>query len=127
MRHQTVTCHAALNALADDTRRAVLDHLRQAGAQPAGEIAGLFPVSRPAISKHLRILRDAHLVRHSQKGRYRLYELDPAPLALIDEWLAPYRSFWTKRLGELKTFVESRTAIENGQTAARRRRRRRTR
>ena len=107
MRHQTVTCHAALHALADDTRRAVLDHLRQTGAQPVGAIAELFPISRPAISKHLRILLDAHLVRQSQQGRYRVYELDPAPLALVDEWLVPYRMFWTKRLGELKTFVES--------------------
>ena len=64
---------AAFNALADPTRRAVLDLLR-AGTRPAGEIARAFPVSRPAISKHLRILRRAHLVEERREGRHRLYQ-----------------------------------------------------
>lgn len=127
MRHQPVTSRSAFEALADETRRAVLDHLREAGEQPAGAIAHLFPVSRPAISKHLRILRDARLVRHSRRGRHRVYRLDPAPLAQIDRWLAPYRAFWTTRLTELKGFVESRVAVEGGAASANRRRPRRKR
>ena len=97
---------AAFGALADPTRRAVLDLLR-AGRRPAGEIARAFPVSRPAISKHLRVLRRAHLVEERREGRHRLYQLNPAPLMAVDSWLEQYRSFWTASLENLKAFVES--------------------
>jgi len=97
---------AAFNALADPTRRAVLDLLR-AGTRPAGEIARAFPVSRPAISKHLRILRHAHLVEERREGRHRLYQLNPEPLKAVDSWLDQYRSFWTASLENLKAFVEA--------------------
>jgi len=97
---------AAFNALADPTRRAVLDLLR-AGIRPAGEIARAFPVSRPAISKHLRILRRAHLVEERKEGRHRLYQLNPEPLKAVDSWLEEYRQFWTASLENLKEFVES--------------------
>ena len=107
MRHHPVTRRTAFEALADPTRRAVLDHLRRSGGQSVSDIAGLFTVSRPAISKHLRILHQARLVRDRRAGRQRVYRLDPAPLEVIDAWLAPYRSFWTNRLTELKHFVES--------------------
>ncbi|HZR66562.1 MAG TPA: metalloregulator ArsR/SmtB family transcription factor [Terriglobales bacterium] len=97
---------AAFNALADPTRRAVLDLLR-AGTRPAGEIARAFPVSRPAISKHLRILRRAHLVEERKEGRHRLYQLNPEPLKAVDSWLEEYRQFWTASLENLKSFVEA--------------------
>jgi DNA-binding transcriptional ArsR family regulator len=84
----------------------VLDLLR-AGRRPAGEIARVFPVSRPAISKHLRILRRAHLVEERREGRHRLYQLNPAPLRAVDSWLEQYRSFWTASLENLKAFVEA--------------------
>jgi DNA-binding transcriptional ArsR family regulator len=108
MRHRTVTYsrEAAFSALADPTRRAVLDLLR-AGTRPAGEIARAFPVSRPAISKHLRILRRAHLVEERREGRHRLYQLNPEPLKAVDTWLEQYRSFWTANLASLKSFVEA--------------------
>jgi len=93
------------SALADPTRRAVLDLLRK-GSQPAGQIAAAFPISRPAISKHLRLLRRAHLVRERREGRNRVYALDPAPLRAVDSWLAHYRGFWQTNLMSLKTFVE---------------------
>jgi DNA-binding transcriptional ArsR family regulator len=108
MRHRTVT-HSrdnAFNALADPTRRAVLDMLR-AGTRPAGEIARAFPISRPAISKHLKILRRAHLVDEHRQGRHRFYQLNPEPLKTIDSWLDEYRRFWTANLESLKSFVES--------------------
>jgi DNA-binding transcriptional ArsR family regulator len=92
--------------LADPTRRAVLDLLR-AGTRPAGEIARAFPVSRPAISKHLRILRRAHLVEERREGRHRLYQLNPEPLKAVDTWLEQYRSFWSANLASLKSFVEA--------------------
>jgi len=92
--------------LADPTRRAVLDLLRR-GSQPAGKIAGAFPVSRPAISKHLRLLRRAHLVREHREGRHRVYQLNPEPLRAVDNWIEQYRVFWTNSLNNLKAFVEA--------------------
>jgi DNA-binding transcriptional ArsR family regulator len=108
MRHRTVTYSrdSAFNALADPTRRAVLDLLR-AGTRPAGEIARAFPISRPAISKHLKILRRAHLVHEHREGRHRFYQLNPEPLKTVDQWLDEYRRFWTANLESLKSFVES--------------------
>ena len=97
---------AAFNALADPTRRAVLDLLR-AGTRPAGDIARAFTVSRPAISKHLSILRRAHLVEERREGRHRMYHLNPEPLKAVDSWLNQYRQFWTASLNNLKAFVEA--------------------
>ena len=113
MRHRTVTYSpdAAFQALADPTRRAVLDLLR-GGSQPAGQIAQAFPVSRPAISKHLRLLRRAHLVREHREGRHRVYQLNPEPLRAVDSWIEHYRNFWTANLNSLKAFVEAEYAKE---------------
>src|ERR1051325_9634903 len=119
MRHRTVTHSArvsgqaprpardaAFSALADPTRRAVLDLLRS-GTRPAGDIARAFTVSRPAISKHLSILRRAHLVEERREGRHRMYHLNPEPLKAVDSWLNQYRQFWTASLNNLKAFVEA--------------------
>ena len=117
MRNRTVTYSAQRNteatfhALSDPTRRAVLDLLR-GGSQPAGLIAEAFPVSRPAISKHLRLLRRAHLVREHREGRNRVYELNPEPLRAVDSWIEQYRVFWTASLNNLKAFVEAEHARE---------------
>jgi DNA-binding transcriptional ArsR family regulator len=117
MRHRSVThsparnTEAAFQALADPTRRAVLDLLRHA-SQPAGQIAQAFSVSRPAISKHLRLLRRAHLVREQRQGRHRVYHLNPEPLRGVDSWLEQYRSFWATSLTSLKAFVEAEHARE---------------
>src|SRR5579884_1168913 len=107
----------AFNALADPTRRAVLDLLR-AGTRPAGEIARAFPVSRPAISKHLKILRRAHLVEERREGRQRMYQLNPEPLKAVDSWLEHYRQFWTASLENLKAFVEAEYEKELAQAKA---------
>jgi DNA-binding transcriptional ArsR family regulator len=108
MRHRLVTYskEAAFGALADPTRRAVLDLLRQ-GSLPAGQIADAFTVSRPAVSKHLRLLRRARLVQERREGRHRVYQLNPAPLKAVDEWLSHYRAFWQMNLISLKKFVEA--------------------
>jgi DNA-binding transcriptional ArsR family regulator len=113
MRHRSVTYseEAIFGALADPTRRAVLDLLRR-GSQPAGQIAEAFPVSRPAISKHLRVLRRAHLVSEKRNGRHRFYHLNPEPLKTVDSWLEQYRGFWQTNLGSLKKFVEAEYAKE---------------
>jgi DNA-binding transcriptional ArsR family regulator len=119
MRNRTVTysAEATFSALADPTRRAVLDLLRK-GRQPAGQIAQAFPISRPAISKHLRLLRRAHLVSEHREGRNRFYHLNPAPLRAVDSWLEQYRSFWSASLSNLKAFVESEYGRELAEQAA---------
>jgi DNA-binding transcriptional ArsR family regulator len=119
MRHRSVTYSSeqTFQALADPTRRAVLDLLRR-GSQPAGEIAQAFPVSRPAISKHLRLLRRAHLVHEHRQGRHRVYNLNPEPLRAVDSWLNQYREFWKMSLTNLKTFVEAEYAEETKQAHA---------
>jgi DNA-binding transcriptional ArsR family regulator len=95
----------AFGAIADSTRRDILDALRRQDLA-AGELAGRFPVSRPAISRHLRVLRQAGLVRETRQGQSRIYSLDPGPLAEIDRWLSRYRMFWGARLHDLKRHVE---------------------
>jgi DNA-binding transcriptional ArsR family regulator len=125
MRHRSVTYQdpriqeATFQALADPTRRAVLDLLRR-GSQPAGQIANAFPVSRPAISKHLRLLRRAHLVREHREGRNRIYHLNPEPLRAVDSWIEQYRVFWAASLNNLKNFVESEYARETEEVSQKR-------
>jgi DNA-binding transcriptional ArsR family regulator len=113
MRNRSITdlTEAAFSALADPTRRAVLDLLRQ-GSLPAGRIAQAFPVSRPAISKHLRLLRRAHLVQERRDGRHRFYRLNAGPLRAVDSWLNQYRAFWQTSLTNLKAFCEAEHAGE---------------
>ncbi len=94
-------------ALADPTRRAILGLLSH-GRQPAGAIAGEFRITRPGVSKHLRALREADLVRERREGRRRIYELNAEPLRLADEWIGSYRHMWLHKLRNLKAFVEER-------------------
>ncbi len=97
---------AVFRAVADPTRRAILARLR--GQRVAvGELAQAFPCSRPAISKHLRILRRARLVVVRREGRRRLYELNPVALVTLDEWLAEYRLELRSALRRLKAHVET--------------------
>jgi DNA-binding transcriptional ArsR family regulator len=119
MRNRSVTysTEATFQVLADPTRRAVLDLLRK-GTQPAGEIARAFPVSRPAISKHLRLLRRAHLVQERREGRHRLYQLNAEPLKAVNAWVEQYRAFWQTSLTNLKSFVEAEYAKETAHDRA---------
>ena len=105
----------ALAAIADPTRRELLALLAR-GDLAAGELADRFPVSRPAISRHLRVLREAGLVHSRVEGRRRLYGLDPRPLRELDEWLEPYRDLWAQRLDALDTEIaRGRRARRNGE------------
>jgi DNA-binding transcriptional ArsR family regulator len=97
--------HDVFRAIADPTRRAILDRLR-AGAAPVNALASDFAQTRPAISKHLRVLRRARLVREHRVGRERLYAIDPVPLQQVAGWIEGYRSFWQVNLDNLKHFVE---------------------
>ena len=104
----------------------MLDLLRE-GRKPAGAIAEAFPVSRPAISKHLRLLRHAHLVRETREGRNRIYELNPEPLRAVESWLEKYRVFWTQSLDNLKAMVEMEFVAPNPAATSHRSTRPRTR
>jgi DNA-binding transcriptional ArsR family regulator len=94
----------ALAALADPTRRELIA-LLAGGELAAGELARRFPVSRPAISRHLRVLREAGLVRARIDGKRRLYRLDAGPLRELDSWLEPYRDLGAQRLDALDTEI----------------------
>jgi DNA-binding transcriptional ArsR family regulator len=87
-------------AIADPVRREILALLRK-GEQPAGALVETLRLPQPNISKHLKTLREAGLVRIRIDGPRRLYSLDPAPLAELDHWLAPYRAFWSAKLDAL--------------------------
>ncbi len=91
-----------MDALGDPTRRAILERLLR-GPMPVGELAREFPVSRPAISQHLRILKHAHLVVDRPSGNRRLYAVDPAG---IDALRAYFDRFWTQALAAFKKAAE---------------------
>ena len=92
-------------ALADPTRRAILARLATGDAS-VGDLAKPFRVSRPAISKHLRVLERAGLVQRAREGRVSRCELDAAPLRDAAQWMERYRAFWTNQLDSLKQYIE---------------------
>lgn len=94
------------HAVADPTRRLILDRLRL-GTAPVHQLAAGLTISRPAVSKHLRVLRDAQLVQEHRDGRERVYALNPGPLRDVASWIEGYRAFWAVNLGNLKAFVEA--------------------
>jgi DNA-binding transcriptional ArsR family regulator len=97
--------NGAFGAIADPTRRAILDLLRRR-EQSAGEIARNFRVSRPAVAKHVRVLKQAGLLHERRQATSRIYSVAPDALQCVDAWLAPYRLFWSARLTDLKRVVE---------------------
>ena len=94
----------ALSALADPTRRTVFERLRS-GPRPVGELAAGLPVSRPAVSQHLRVLKDAGLVRERTEGTRRFYSIDPRSL---EDLRAYFDSFWDDALAAFKQQAEGR-------------------
>ncbi len=92
-------------ALAEPNRRAILDLLRD-GERPAGELVAALALSQPGVSKHLKTLREAGLVRVRAQGQQRVYSLAGEKLAEVDAWLAPYRTFWAGRLDALDRHLE---------------------
>jgi DNA-binding transcriptional ArsR family regulator len=91
---------SCLNALADPTRRRIVE-LLGSGERAAGEIVERFDISPSAISQHLKVLREARLVRVRVDGQRRIYSLDPRGLDEIDLWVARVRQFWSNRLDDL--------------------------
>ncbi|MHC1562596.1 ArsR/SmtB family transcription factor [Actinomycetospora sp. C-140] len=96
---------ATWTALADPHRRAMLGLLRER-PRAVGELVESLDLSQPSTSKHLRVLREAGLVRARPEAQRRVYEIDPAPLAALDAWLAPYRRLWSDSLDALGRRLE---------------------
>ena len=103
-----MTTTTAYDAISDPTRRRVLGLLAER-ERTAGEIAAAFTVSRPAISRHLRVLREAGLVRVRPRAQQRVYALDPRPLEDVDAWLTSIRAFWEPRLDALERHLDERS------------------
>jgi DNA-binding transcriptional ArsR family regulator len=110
----------AWEALADPTRREIVQQLARQD-HSAGEIAELFAISRPGVSKHLRVLREAGLVRTRAEAQSRVYSLDPAGLGEIERWCSEITEFWSGRLGALGTEIArgKRDRARSGRTAGR--------
>lgn len=98
--------HDVFQAIADPTRRKLLKLLVDQ-EMPVTAISGHFPMSRTAVSKHLRILADAGLVKERKVGRETRYRLEPEPLLELKRWLAYYERFWENKLAALKMYLES--------------------
>ena len=92
--------------LAEPHRRQILDLLRDA-ERPVGDLVGILRVSQPAVSKHLRVLRDAGLVEARVDAQRRVYRVRPEPLRQLDDWLAPYRAMWTAHLDALESHLDT--------------------
>lgn len=95
---------AVLQALSDESRRTLLEVLRDHPAT-VSELAERLPISRPGVSRHLRILREAGLVQVHPDAQWRVYSIRPEPLAELDAWLGRYRTLWQQRMDALHTEV----------------------
>ena len=93
------------DVVAEPTRRRILDLLRERPRR-VGELVELLEISQPGVSKHLRVLRDARLVRVRSDAQQRWYDVDPEPLTEIDAWLEPYRASWSGRLDALERHLD---------------------
>ncbi len=114
---------SVFEVLAEPRRRQILELLRD-GERPVNDLVAALRVAQPAVSKHLRVLRDAGLVSSRVDAQRRLYRIEPAPLREVDDWVAPYRALWTDALDALEQHLDE---TDNGKAPSSRwRARRRT-
>jgi len=102
-----VSVSAVMEALAEPNRRRIVE-LLQDGERSVGELVGGTGLAQPAVSKHLRVLKDAGLVEVRREAQRRLYRIRPQPLAELDAWLEPYRKLWNERLDLLERHLKER-------------------
>jgi DNA-binding transcriptional ArsR family regulator len=95
----------AFAVLAEPTRRRILDQLRTTDSS-VGELVAALRLSQPAVSKHLKVLRDTGFVSCRIQAQRRIYRIDPRPLTSVDQWLAPYRELWTTHLDALERHLD---------------------
>jgi DNA-binding transcriptional ArsR family regulator len=96
---------SVLEVIAEPTRRQILDLLRD--ERPVSELVASLSMSQPAVSKHLKVLRDAGLVNVRNDAQRRLYRVRPEPLRELDEWLAPFRAMWSSALDDLERHLDA--------------------
>ena len=101
----TYRLQGVFTAIADPHRRQMLDYLA-AEELTAGALAERFPISRPAVVRHLKVLEQCDLIAISKRGRERVHRLNPEPLLAVRDWIQPYDRFWESKLGALKAMVE---------------------
>lgn len=97
---------SVFSALADETRRQIIEMLTEDGEQTATQLADRFPISRQGVSKHLNIMEEAGLVTVRQRGRDKFYHLTPEPLEEASLWISAIAARWDKRLGALRDLIE---------------------
>ncbi|MFI6171271.1 ArsR/SmtB family transcription factor [Nocardia sp. NPDC051052] len=102
-----MTTSSVFQVLGEPSRLAILEVLRE-GERPVGELVGRLGISQPAVSKHLRVLKEAGLVEVRVDAQRRLYRIRTEPLVQVDDWLAPYRRLWNTHLDLLEEHLERR-------------------
>jgi DNA-binding transcriptional ArsR family regulator len=103
----SVTCTADVYlAIADPTRRALLTRLANEGEKNVSELIEPLPISQPAVSKHLRILREARLVRSRKQGRVRIYAIEAGKLREVYDWVSHFEKFWDEKLDSLGAYLD---------------------
>jgi DNA-binding transcriptional ArsR family regulator len=112
----TASLPAVFGALADPTRLAIVERLLSEGERTAGEIAEPFAMSKPAVSKHLKVLEDAGLIERRVDRQWRVCRARPEAIRTIDDWMNRYRAFWEVSLDRLGKLIETQTNedSENG-------------
>jgi DNA-binding transcriptional ArsR family regulator len=106
--------HAVFAALADPTRLAIVERLLREGERSAGDIAAPFPISKAAISKHLRVLEDAGLIERRIEAQWRVCRIRPDAIRTVEEWLSRYRAFWGSSFDRLDKVFAGRAKKEKG-------------
>jgi DNA-binding transcriptional ArsR family regulator len=104
MPNQHITLNRVFQALADPTRRAVLERL-SSGPAPMSELAQPFRMALPSFSQHLDVLENCGLVRSRKKGRVRTYQLAPKPLKAAESWMVEQRAIWETRINQLESYL----------------------
>jgi DNA-binding transcriptional ArsR family regulator len=102
-----IVSFSTFDVLAEPNRRDILELLRS-GELSVGDLVERLNLSQPAVSKHLRVLKDAGFVAVRTDAQRRFYRISPQPLEELDEWLEPYRQFWTRRLDYLESHLDTR-------------------
>ena len=105
------------DALSDPTRLAIVEQLMEHGEQAAGTLAKPFDISKPAISRHLRVLEDAGIIEHRVDRQWRRYRIKPDSIRTVDSWLERYRTFWSDALDRLETMLLEESDLEEPRDA----------
>lgn len=97
--------HEMLNAMGDATRFAIVERLLKEGELPAGEIAKRFDMSKPAISRHLKVLEDAGLIERQIRAQFRFFRINPKNFATMNHWFEEHRQFWEASFDRLENLL----------------------